>query len=158
MASAGTLPPMATPRIAAGVVIRNLQGDVLLVKPTYKDGWDVPGGYVEPGESPRAAAARELKEELGLSTPLGRLVAVDWAPHEDEGDKILFLFDGGVIAGKPLGSHDDQEITKAQFWSTLLLHQALPNRLLHRVIRALADDQDIYLEHGAKPTANRPSN
>lgn len=30
---------------------------VLLVKPAYKEGWDIPGGYVEPEESPRAARA-----------------------------------------------------------------------------------------------------
>jgi len=35
---------MATPRVAAGVLFRDAQGRVLLVKPTYKDGWDIPGG------------------------------------------------------------------------------------------------------------------
>ena len=55
---------MATPRVAAGALIRNPAGQILLVKPTYKDGWDIPGGYVEPGESPGAACLRELKEEI----------------------------------------------------------------------------------------------
>lgn len=46
---------MATPRVAAGVLIRDAAGRILLVKPTYKDGWEIPGGYVEPDESPAAA-------------------------------------------------------------------------------------------------------
>ncbi|MCF2527735.1 NUDIX hydrolase [Yinghuangia sp. KLBMP8922] len=32
-------------------------------------GWDVPGGHVEPGETPDRTAARELAEETGLSVP-----------------------------------------------------------------------------------------
>ncbi len=47
---------VATPRVAAGVLFRDAAGRVLLVKPTYKDGWEIPGGYVERGESPHAAA------------------------------------------------------------------------------------------------------
>jgi len=73
---------MATPRVAAGVLFRDAQGRVLLVKPTYKDGWDIPGGYVEPGESPKQAARREVLEELGIEPPIGRLLVVDWAPPE----------------------------------------------------------------------------
>ena len=56
----------ATPRVAAGALFFDDQGRVLLVHPTYKDTWDIPGGYVERGESPAAACRRELKEELGI--------------------------------------------------------------------------------------------
>jgi 8-oxo-dGTP diphosphatase len=83
--------------MAAGVLIRDTDDNVLLVKPTYKDGWDIPGGYVEPGESPAQACSRELVEELGLRSPVGRLLVVDWAPHPDEGDKVLWIFDGGTM-------------------------------------------------------------
>ena len=56
----------ATPRVAAGALFFDDAGRVLLVHPTYKDTWDIPGGYVERGESPAAACRRELQEELGL--------------------------------------------------------------------------------------------
>ena len=55
----------ATPRIAAGALF--VDGDsILLVHKTYGNGWDIPGGYVEAGESPASACKRELNEELGI--------------------------------------------------------------------------------------------
>lgn len=46
-------------------------GRILLVQPRYKDHWDIPGGYVESGETPAQAAAREVHEELGIETAVG---------------------------------------------------------------------------------------
>ena len=97
MADSDTQLNAATPRVAAGVLFRDDSGNILLVRPTYKPFWDLPGGYVEPGESPRAAAVREVTEELGLSVEVGQLLSVDWAPQDSEGDKLLFIFDGGVL-------------------------------------------------------------
>lgn len=84
--------------VGAGALIRDEAGDVLLVNPTYKDPWEIPGGMVEPGESPRQGCERELEEELGLDVPVGRLLVVDWLPDlRRRGDRILFVFDGGVV-------------------------------------------------------------
>ena len=86
----------ATPRIAAGALF--VDGDrILLVHKTYGNGWDIPGGYAESGESPAAACQRELKEELGIHRDVQRLLVVDWAPHVNEGDKILYVFDCGEL-------------------------------------------------------------
>lgn len=49
-------------------------GRLLVVKPTYKPGWELPGGSVEDGESPGRAAVREIAEELGVERPVGRLL------------------------------------------------------------------------------------
>ncbi len=143
-------PPMATPRMAAGVLFRDPEGRVLLVKPSYKAGWDIPGGYVEPGESPKQAAQREVLEELGIEVPIGRLLVVDWAPHPNEGDKILFIFDGGQLPqGAQLSSPAPDEITEIKFWSDDKLSAALPARLRTRLASALSGhSDDAYLEHG----------
>jgi ADP-ribose pyrophosphatase YjhB (NUDIX family) len=64
-----TTPPIATPRVAAGVLFFDDHGNVLLVDPSYKQGLEVPGGYVEPGESPRAACIREVHENSASNHP-----------------------------------------------------------------------------------------
>jgi len=59
-----------------GVFVRH-EDRVLLVRSTYQSWWGLPGGRVGRGEDPRAAAARELREETALAvspealTPLG---------------------------------------------------------------------------------------
>lgn len=81
-------------RMGAGAVIRNAAGDVLVVKPVYKAGWELPGGAVEAGESPRAACERELSEELGLYLEVGPMLCVDYnSPTADYVESLMFLFD-----------------------------------------------------------------
>ncbi len=67
-------------RVGAGVLFSDGHGRTLLVEPAYKDYWEIPGGAVEAGESPRAAAAREIEEELALHLRPGRLLVTDWVP------------------------------------------------------------------------------
>ncbi|MBS42173.1 MAG: NUDIX hydrolase [Nocardioides sp.] len=70
---------------------------VLLCQLTYKTDWDLPGGVVEVGESPRDAVVREVEEELGLVVPAGPLLLTDWLPPWGGWDDALCLvFDGGV--------------------------------------------------------------
>lgn len=142
-------PDFVRPRVAAGVVYRDASARVLLVKPTYKAGWDLPGGYVEQGETPKAAAAREVVEELGVRLPVGRLLVVDWAPHPAEGDKILFVFDGGVLSPSMARfTLPADEIADARFVASSEFDDRLPDRLLRRVAAAVREPSDSYLEDG----------
>jgi 8-oxo-dGTP diphosphatase len=89
----------ARKRVAADVLFRDADGRILLVDPTYKPDWDVPGGMAEANEPPQAAARREVREELGLDVELGALLCVDWvSPHGPWDDTLVFLFDGGVLS------------------------------------------------------------
>jgi 8-oxo-dGTP diphosphatase len=146
----------ACPRTASGVLYFDQAGRVMLVRPTYKPMWDIPGGYVEHGESPAAALRREIVEELGTALPVGALLAVDWAPHPAEGDKLLFVFDGGVLSQEEVGAIcvDGAEISEFAFRARPELADVLIPRLARRVhaaIDARSSGRAAYLEHGAVP-------
>ncbi len=84
--------------MAAGVLFRDGRGRVLLVEPSYKPNWEIPGGAVEADESPWATATRELAEELGWDRPVGRLLVVDYVrPQDSRPEGVVFVFDGGVL-------------------------------------------------------------
>ncbi|HVT64688.1 MAG TPA: NUDIX hydrolase [Mycobacteriales bacterium] len=66
------------PVICAGAVVRDPAGRLLLVQrghPPAQGSWTLPGGRVEPGETPAEAAVREVREETGLDIEVGRLLA-----------------------------------------------------------------------------------
>ena len=147
---------MARPRVAAGVLFFDDADRVLVVRPSYKPGWDIPGGYVEPGESPKQACVREVKEELGITPPIGGLLVVDWAPHPDEGDKMLFIFDGGVLAAEHQSDirPDRGEVAEWAFQTADSLEELMPARLSLRLYTAMSArraGRGVYAEHGRVP-------
>jgi len=67
------------PVLASGAVIRR-RGRVLLARRArrpFAGLWDLPGGFIEAGETPEAALGRELREELGARVRRTRLVAFE---------------------------------------------------------------------------------
>ena len=71
---------LPTKRVIGHALFTDPAGMVLLLETTYKDDWELPGGVVEPGESPRIGAQREIAEELGIDVELGDPSLVDWMP------------------------------------------------------------------------------
>ena len=65
--------------VGAMCVIERDEGDVLLVRQSYRDGWAAPGGLLHRGEEPDVGARREVKEEVGVDVDtLGEpLVIID---------------------------------------------------------------------------------
>ncbi|GAB1334172.1 NUDIX hydrolase [Streptomyces sp. E-15] len=85
--------------LAAGVLLFDDHDRVLLVDPTYKPGWEFPGGVVERGEAPARAGMREVAEETGIQLrEVPRLLVVDWERPAPPGHGGLrLLFDGGRL-------------------------------------------------------------
>jgi 8-oxo-dGTP diphosphatase len=142
------------------VVFRDGGGRVRLVRPTYKPGWEVPGGAIEAGESPLDGARREVREELGRDFPVGRLLVVDWvapAPPWDAG--LMFLFDGGTLDAADAAriTLPPDELAEFAFVTPGELPARLVPRLARRVAAALDAGGAVYLENGWRPPDQSPS-
>lgn len=151
---------MAQPRVAAGALILDAAGRVLMLRPTYKKHWDIPGGYVEPGESPYAACVREVGEELGVTPHIGPMLVIDWAPAEYEGDKIIYVFDGGSLSDDDLRRIvlENGEITELRYVDGQGLDDLASPRLARRVRMAIEAKQGgrmIYAEQGEEVPAGQ---
>ena len=89
------------PRIpaSAGALVWDRKGRLLILKPTYKGGWTIPGGIIEAnGETPWEACRRETREECGLEVRRGRLVCVDFLrPRPGRPGGMRFLFSCGTF-------------------------------------------------------------
>lgn len=140
--------------MGSGVLFRDAADRVLLVEPSYKDYWELPGGAVDGDESPYDAAARELKEELGLVVPPGRLLVVDWVPPQPgRTEGVMFVFDGGVLS---LAATEEIRLPAEELrsWAWCTLSEAgerLSPLLARRAAAALAATADgvtLYLENG----------
>ena len=92
------LASLSKKRMASGALIRDEHGQILIVKPTYRPDWLIPGGGVEADESPRTAAERETVEEIGLALTMSRLLLVAYqSPYGDTSESLQFMFEGGVL-------------------------------------------------------------
>ncbi|HXR68476.1 MAG TPA: NUDIX hydrolase, partial [Dermatophilaceae bacterium] len=145
---------LPTKRVIAQGVIHNSAGEILLCELTYKQEWDLPGGVVDPHESPAHAVVREIREEMQVEVSPRSLVAVNWLPPwRGWDDASLFVFDLGV---------DDDVIARARLeprellalhWCTLDQVERRAAPYVTRMLRRLARQTDgtAYLEDGADP-------
>lgn len=142
--------------IGAGVLFTNEQAEILLLKLTYKDGYEVPGGVVDANEAPKQAALREVQEELNLVVPVGNLLVVDHWYVQNELDNIQMIFDGGVLKPQQIKQIQLQatEISASVFLTVRAIQaetDQMQSRLLNRVLlafRARSEQICIYAENG----------
>ena len=85
------------PADSVQVVILDRDRGVLLQKREDFRIWSLPGGKIEPGESPEAAAVREVLEETGLWCTLEHPVGFYWRPDMPNGGVLIQVFAGHVV-------------------------------------------------------------
>jgi 8-oxo-dGTP pyrophosphatase MutT (NUDIX family) len=142
----------ARKRVSADVILRDVHGRILLVDPTYKPDWDLPGGMAEANEPPADALRRELREELGLDIQVGDLLCVDWvSPHGPWDDLLNFIFDGGTLSSIEDLRLIDHELRAFEFCDEGQAKERLRPYVWRRVsaaLEALETGRARYLQDG----------
>lgn len=139
--------------VAAGMLFTNKERQVLLVNPTYKEVWEIPGGVVEAMEAPRTASIREVKEEIGLQIDPGRLLSIDYNVKPVLNNEVLrFIFWGGVMTQGQIDTIvlQEEELSEFGFFdiedARALVSPALGHQLAE-IIAMLGGDTTVYTEH-----------
>lgn len=137
-------------RAISQMLVRDTDDRVLLCQLTYKRDWDLPGGVVEVGESPRIAVEREVEEELGLTIEPRGLLLTDWLPAWGGwDDAVCLVFDGGTHPASVLDAvvKQEREIRDARF-CTLEEVDELAADFTARRVRAAVTGEGTYTESG----------
>ena len=138
--------------IGAGVLFFDDEDRILLVKPNYKQGWIIPGGSVDAEESPKEAAIREVREELGLAVSDIALVCVNYTKtYGIKPEAIHFIFSGGVLSAHHIQNIKLQaeELDEFQFVSLGDAEKMLAPGFRERVlacIKQCKSGQMVYFE------------
>ncbi|MFJ3876557.1 NUDIX domain-containing protein [Streptomyces sp. NPDC090077] len=130
-----------SPLVAATGIVLDPRGRVLVLAPSYKDCLELPGGTVADTETPEQGLARELEDELGLSAPVGRLLAVDSCPPGALGRSlVVHVYLVGPLSDTAAGRipFPDGEVAEARWLLPEEAAEQLPERLAPRLRAGLA--------------------
>lgn len=103
--------------VAAGALVTNDEGDILLVNNPHR-GWEFPGGQIENGEDLIEGITREVFEESGIKIKVDRLVGVysntksylGWDNKTIVPTKVIFDFLATAIGGDLKCSEESIEV------------------------------------------------
>lgn len=113
-------------KVAVKVILRSDKGNILLVKPDYKDTWQMPGGGVEEFEDPKMAAIRETEEETGVKIETSDLRLVDSIFKAIE-DYLFLLFECKELLSEDADyGVEDEEIEEYKFMNPDEVASLLP--------------------------------
>jgi 8-oxo-dGTP diphosphatase len=142
--------------VTAHLLVTGPGGRLLLLRSaTDPARWQLPGGIVEQGESPHAAALRETREETGLSldqldTTRADLLTVAWIAASGPGrrDRLALVFAGPRLEPAELDHirPDGREVDAWQLAEPATAHHLLRPLMAHRLQAAVGTGGWVYLE------------
>lgn len=138
--------PHLVPLVYATAVVRDDRGRILFQRRADFDWWGLPGGVLEPGETPVACLQREVLEEAGLRVEVVRLTGVYSSPrynvvypNGDRVQQVTFCYDCRIAEGSPqpdggeileLGFFSDVELPPHPRWYADMVEHAVHREIL----------------------------
>jgi 8-oxo-dGTP diphosphatase len=138
--------------VSAGALVFDRAARLLILKPTYKSGWTIPGGVMEAdGETPWEACQREVREECGIEVRRARLACMDFRrPKPGRAGGVRFLFDCGRVGDKDLAGIvvQPEEVSEYRLAALPDALGLLRGPIRRRVRAATGSKRLVYLEDG----------
>ena len=143
-------------RLISHMLLTDESGRVCILETTFKPDFELPGGILDVGETPRQGLVREIEEELNHTMSVGRLLVVDWlAPYLGWEDAVELIFDGCEMPSASVGLlRPDLREIRAVHW---LEPDAAAERMapfargrLRAALAARAEGRTLYLEAGQR--------
>ncbi len=142
-------------KISGAGVLLFYKGKLLIVNPTYKDYWSVPGGVVEKNESPYEAVMREVKEEINLKIKIKKLLVIEYKgiTHTGTTDTYQFMFLGqelnqALINKIELQKEEISEYKIVDIKKAYALLSPHISRRLKVCMKVIQKKETIYIENG----------
>lgn len=137
--------------VAAGALFFDEDGKMLIVKPNYREHWNIPGGVTDQSESPQKTCEREIMEEIGLARQSPRLVCVGHSPKSAASeDYLVFIFYGGILSREEISKIrlQEEELSEYDFKSidecVALLGPGMARRIPH-CLKAIKENSVILI-------------
>jgi 8-oxo-dGTP pyrophosphatase MutT (NUDIX family) len=122
----------------SAIIFRNNKKELLLIKRRDIPVWVLPGGGIEPNETPEQAAVREVKEETGLEVSIKRKIAKYYPLNRLT--QITHFFECDIVSGNLLVGSETKEL---QFFSKNQLPKYLAPPFQHWIEDALLDQTEV---------------
>jgi len=141
-------------RAISHVLLTDEAGRVCTLETSFKPDWELPGGILDPGESPRAGAVREVQEELGYTVSIGRLLVVSWlTPYLGWEDALELVFDAGTLSPRSAAMlQPDLKEIRAVHWlepaAAMAAMEAYARGRVAAALDARESGRTAYLEAG----------
>ena len=100
------MPRPVCPPIAADMIAEIGNRIVLIERKNFPEGWAIPGGFVDFGETVEQAAIREAKEEISLDVELRALLGIYSRPDRDPRGQTITAVYIGRAKGTPIAADD----------------------------------------------------
>lgn len=140
-------------RMGAAALLLDNKGRILMLKPSYKDHWTIPGGVVEKDESPKEGCNREIEEEIGIKVRVKKLLAVSYnTATADKDENLQWIFYGGILQPSQVAQIriDGKEIIQFKFVDSDAALEIIEPGMREKLTlykRLLRDSGAIYLEN-----------